>query len=154
LKKRGFPNANTSIFCIPIDPKVRWEIYYWRKKGQIAENQRLYREKNRERLKAAWVEWYSNNRVSQIERAAMRRKKVIDATPSWLTSEHRQQISAIYFLSVQMTEETGIKHEVDHIVPISGKLVCGLHVPWNMRVIPKLENIRKSNKLCQTLAVA
>lgn len=84
----------------------------------------------------------------------MRRKKVIDATPAWLTAEHRKQISAIYFLSVQKTEETGVKHEVDHIVPISGKLVCGLHVPWNLRVIPRLENIRKSNKLCQTLANA
>lgn len=146
LKKRGFPNANLSIVCIPIDRSVRWSIYYDRKKVEISKGQMLYREKNREKLKQAWFDWYAENRVSQVEKAVMRRKKVMDATPLWLSIEQRKEMSGIYFESILATEKTGIKHEVDHIVPISGKLVCGLHVPWNLQVITKLENIRKSNR--------
>jgi len=143
----GFPNANMSVRCIPIDPKVRWSIYYEAKREAIAKTQTAYRKRNRETLKAAWFDWYANNRVSQIEKAAMRRKKVLDATPPWLTRDDRLKISAVYFESIQLTDETGIPHHVDHIVPIAGKTVCGLHVPWNLQAIPALDNIRKSNKL-------
>ena len=147
LKRMGFPNANLDIRCIPMSPGVQWAIYYEAKREVIAKTQLAYRERNRDALKAAWAEWYTKNRVSQIEKAVMRRQKVLDATPPWLTSEDRLKISAIYFESVQLAKVTGIQHQVDHIVPIAGKTVCGLHVPWNLRAIPALDNIRKSNKL-------
>lgn len=147
LKKRGFPNANMDIRCIPLDPMVQWEIYYEKQKDKIAQKQLEYRQRNRDALKQAWIEWYSKNRVSQIEKSAMRRKKVLMATPAWLTNEQRKQITEIYFLSIKLSEKTGILHHVDHIVPISGKNVCGLHVPWNLRAIPANDNLSKSNKL-------
>lgn len=137
-----------------MERKVQWAIYYERKKAEILSVQKSYRTRNQEHLKQAWINWYAENRVSQIEKAAMRRKKVISATPHWLSDFQRKQITDIYFLSITKTEETGVHHQVDHIVPVSGKTVCGLHVPWNLRVITRLDNIRKSNKLDHELATA
>lgn len=69
----------------------------------------------------------------------------ISRTPAWLTAEHRALIKAKYAEARWMTTRTGIKHHVDHIVPLLGKTVCGLHVPWNLRVIPARKNTKKSN---------
>lgn len=65
------------------------------------------------------------------------------ATPRWADKE---RIKAIYEESRRISAESGIKHNVDHVIPIRGNLVCGLHVPENMRIILASENVRKSNK--------
>ncbi len=65
------------------------------------------------------------------------------ATPPWLTEAHWIQIKEIYAEAERLTKDTGIRHEVDHIVPLSGKTVSGLHVPWNLRAIPAEENNRR-----------
>jgi len=70
----------------------------------------------------------------------------IDRTPKWLTKEQHLEIKKIYAECMEMTKITGIKHNVDHIVPLRGDLVSGLHVPWNLRIIPASENFKKSNK--------
>lgn len=64
------------------------------------------------------------------------------ATPSWLTREQLKEMDAVYMVCSWY----GGTHQVDHIVPIGGKVVCGLHVAWNLQVIPALTNQRKSNK--------
>ena len=65
------------------------------------------------------------------------------ACPPWLNKEMLNQIHEIYRLRRQISEATGIVHEVDHIVPLQGGTVCGLHVPWNLRVITKEQNNRR-----------
>lgn len=69
------------------------------------------------------------------------------ATPNWLTDEQKAQINDTYWQRAVKSKETGIEHHVDHIVPIKGDKICGLHVPWNLRVIPARQNLRKRNKM-------
>lgn len=72
--------------------------------------------------------------------AQKRRSALQYATPSW--ADH-QAIDAVYTEARRLSAETGIKHDVDHIIPLQGKKVCGLHIPWNLRVITKAANVRK-----------
>lgn len=87
-------------------------------------------------------------KLTKAERAAIqaaRNAAKCNATPAWLTSEHKREIAAMYATAAIRTAMDGIPYEVDHIAPLRGKLVCGLHAPWNLRVITAAENRKKSN---------
>lgn len=73
------------------------------------------------------------------------RKK--DATPPWLTDRQNQEIISIYKEAARLSVLTRIKHHVDHIIPLKGENVCGLHVPWNLRPLPASENLSKHNRV-------
>ena len=64
-------------------------------------------------------------------------------TPSWVKKEDIRQF---YEEAKRLTKETGIKHQVDHIIPLKHPLVCGLHVKANLRVITQEDNYKKNNK--------
>ena len=72
-----------------------------------------------------------------------RRRDQYDKLPWW--NEFRSEIAKVYKEARRLTKETGVVHSVDHIVPLKGQLVCGLHVYWNMQVIELGSNIAKSN---------
>lgn len=66
-------------------------------------------------------------------------------TPRWLSSAHIDKIKFYYTLAGKLSNLHATKYHVDHIVPLQGKLVCGMHVPWNLQVIPASENLSKHN---------
>ena len=74
---------------------------------------------------------------------ATRRVRELSATVSFGDPE---KIKAVYLEAARLTSETGTPHHVDHIVPLRGKNVCGLHVEWNLQPLPAQENIKKSNR--------
>ncbi|MDY7802792.1 hypothetical protein U0E23_09970 [Burkholderia stagnalis] len=73
-----------------------------------------------------------------------RRARERRATPPWLSPLQRLAISQLHLLALKVTHWYGEQYVVDHIVPLDGKLVCGLHVPWNMRVTHWRENAVKA----------
>ncbi len=83
-----------------------------------------------------------------IKAACQERRRVskVSSIPPWLTPVDRMLIRTRYLEARWMTIRSGVKHQVDHIIPLVSKIVCGLHVPWNLRVIPARENAKKSNR--------
>lgn len=84
---------------------------------------------------AKWRFYRSNRRASENQ-----------ATPSWLSEEQKQQIFAVYQHAKECEMLTGDKYHVDHIVPLKGENVSGLHVPWNLQVLPADINLQKGNR--------
>ena len=120
-----------------------------------------WREDNPTKFKELVDRRYAENKESITEEMrtryannpALRKRKLIDyynrekrtkrATPSWIT---KKDLLPFYLEAQKKTEETGVPHHVDHIVPLKHKRVCGLNVPANLRVITAEENLKKSNK--------
>lgn len=82
-------------------------------------------------------------RARHVNRVVARQEKIQQAMPTWANHD---VILAYYIVCQNITKVTGIKHEVDHIIPIQHPLVCGLHVESNLQIITEEENIKKSNK--------
>ena len=118
---------------------------------------RRYYERNRERvIEAAKARPPSVTRVYKRRydernpdvvrlHVNIRRRRNRAATPKCLTPMDKRAMRALYEQAALISETTGIPHEVDHIVPLRHPAVCGLHVPWNLRVLTAEENARKSN---------
>lgn len=78
---------------------------------------------------------------------SVRKRRHRKATPSWITADQKLRMRQLYLEAQKLTKMTGEKYVVDHIIPLINEAVCGLHVPWNLRVITQAENLEKSNKM-------
>lgn len=99
-----------------------------------------------EKSRKTTEKWVKDNPEKHNAHMASTRAKRLKRNPKWLKDYFVEEIKEFYKLAKALEEFTGIKHEVDHIIPLQGKLVSGLHVPWNLRVITKDENNKKRNK--------
>ena len=101
--------------------------------------------KNPEKYKEYSKKCYENNKPKAFANSAKYRASKRQAVPNWLSSEMQLEIENIFKIAKELTEKTGIPHEVDHIIPLRGKSVSGLHVPWNLQVLTQFENRSKKN---------
>lgn len=127
--------------------KERGKKYRIEKAEQISVQRAIRTAKNKEKLYTYAKEYRKNNPGKVNAKTAKRRQAKRKRTPPWLTKEHWEQIGAFYIEAARLTKETGIPHEVDHIIPIMGKNVSGLHVPWNLQILTRSDNRKKSRKL-------
>lgn len=89
---------------------------------------------------------YSKNAEYYKIKAVFRKDYVRQATPNCLTKTQKEAIVAVYNHALDCSTITGEKYHVDHIVPLRGESVCGLHVPWNLQVLPADINMSKGNR--------
>lgn len=107
-----------------------------------------YRAKNPEKIKNRGRNWRLENPHLNAAKETHRRASKLKRTPSWLSEDDLWIMKEIYKLSSLRSELTGVPHHVDHIIPLQGKLVSGLHVPLNLQVIPAVENLKKNSSYC------
>lgn len=93
------------------------------------------------------VKWRSENKDKNTAKSNRYRASKLKATPLWLTTEQQKQIESFYWLANLQKELSDDVYHVDHIVPLKGKTVCGLHVPWNLQLLKATDNIIKGNRL-------
>ena len=117
--------------------RARNRAYYHANKERRSAENRAWRAAQSERLRE-----YAASPKGRAKTAA-RRAARSQATVAWAD---KAAIAAFYAKAVQLTLDTGIPHEVDHIVPLRSKVVCGLHVHTNLQILTEEQNIMKRNK--------
>lgn len=102
-----------------------------------------WRIQNPDKYKESIKRYVLDHKAERIAAANARKACKLQRTPSW---SDLSKIREIYKECSVISKSTGIPHHVDHIVPLQGKLVCGLHVPNNLQILPAGENLKKHNK--------
>ena len=153
--------------------RVRSVLYYQRTKSRQNQQMKEWYKKNSEKVKKAAAQWKVKNyeKALMLRRnlyarnsekigkqndnwrkkhpdkhaavQAHRRARLLKATPKWADLA---AMAIIYKAAKEKTRLEGIKYNVDHIVPLQSKLVCGLHCEDNLQIIPEKENKRKLNR--------
>ena len=150
----------TCVECMKEDWKIDNEKRKEKPKSEAAkEAGRRYYEKNKEAVKAR-ANARPKEEVNQYKKkykqenpelykalVSVRKRRHRNATPAWITAEQKLAMREMYLQAQKLTKITSERYVVDHIIPLISPDVCGLHVPWNLRVITQEENLKKSNKL-------
>lgn len=120
-----------------------WSNWYKAHAQERRDKFKAYREINKESVAKRLAEWTKKNSDRVNARVAARQIQKHRAIPKWA---NRCYMADMYTIAKLVTEFTGIRHEVDHIVPLKGAIVSGLHWEGNLQVLPKVQNISKLNR--------
>lgn len=125
----------------------RQRLYYAARAREIQDLRKArMTDERKERFAAYQKVHYLDNPGYYTEKTVRRRRAQLGATPAWADLK---AIRKIYRMAAQISKESGTAHHVDHIIPLQGRKVCGLHVEYNLRIIPAMENRSKSNKFLE-----
>jgi len=123
---------------------ARGKAWYYAHKEQSYEQHAKWYQENRELVLAKCKIYRENLSLEcKAKKAARRRRVEKQATPPWVNFD---EIAPFYEKAIRLTEETGKRYHVDHMVPLTSKVVCGLHAPANLQVLLGSENARKHNR--------
>ena len=128
--------------------KVKANSLKWveRHPGLANERRKKWYAENKDRLDKTMSQYLALRPHLRAKLSSIQRAKMLERTPKWLSQDDYWMMDETYHLANLRTKITGIEWHVDHIVPLRGKLVSGLHVPWNLRVIPAAINLKKGNR--------
>lgn len=104
-----------------------------------------YKKANKESVGEYKKQWLEKNKAKTRMYSATRRSAKLQRTPEWLNDGEKFEIECVYRYA-SCLRNVGLDYEVDHITPLQGDRVSGLHVPWNLRVISMQMNRSKGNK--------
>lgn len=105
-----------------------------------------WREKNRQHVNSYNESIRKKYPHKHAERQRLRSARARSAQPPWVDQAHKNRITEIYRCSKEFSEKFNRKYHVDHIIPLNGSNVCGLHVWWNLQILDANTNMKKSNK--------
>ncbi len=137
-----YVSSSRCVYCRNV-----WKASYYAK--HLEKNREIHRQyarDNREVANARYRAWKKANRARTAAKMAAYRAMKIRQTPKWLTEEQKVDLHWFYVCARLMTALTGERWTVDHLVPLRGEQVRGLHVPWNLRLLPHVDNCRKGNR--------
>lgn len=107
--------------------------------------------KDKEKCMARSRVWANSPKGKIVRRIAASKRKAakMNACPPWLSDSQYNEMKVIYLKAVTMEKKTGEKYHVDHVAPLQGENICGLHVPWNLEPITAAANLAKANHIDQ-----
>ena len=118
---------------------------YEEDKETILERNKEYIKKNPIKRKEKAARYYQRNKVDYIARTAKRRAAKLNRTPRWLSPSELKEIEQLYADAKQLEEIFSTAFHVDHVIPLQGELVSGLHTPENLQILPAALNLSKGN---------
>lgn len=132
----------------PVEQRTAWvKKYKTANKEIIAERNKKYVVENRDTRIATMKAYRQNTKEIQAEYVRRRQAAKLQRTPVWLSEDDIWVMREAYKLAKLRTEMFGFSWHVDHVLPLQGATVSGLHVPVNLQVIPWLDNVRKHNRV-------
>ena len=132
---------------------ARKHDWYVENKKEIGAKSKTRYAENSESARARSITWKENNREKHNAECMKRHTAKLQRFPMWAREcqDIKFFLEEIYDLAIERTLVTGVPHHVDHIVPLQGKKVSGLHLPWNLQVITASENCSKRNSFTEAV---